>query len=137
MKNLLFAFLLSLVAITTSQAQFKINDRIIASGFNTDTATTINIKVVSLDVKIESKFQRPVFYLSFHGKTGQLIDAQNINYDDMIRACKKNNIPDVQHETIINQVFSAVLSGTKAQKLGAIRTLLLGYGINLKPDEQQ
>lgn len=137
MKNVLFSFIFFLVAITTSQAQFKINDRIIASGFNSDTATTIKIRVVSLDVQIESKAQRPVFYLSFHAKSGQLIDAQNINYDDMIRACKKNNIPDAQHETVINQVFSAVLSGTKTQKLSAIRSLLAGYGIILKPDDVQ
>lgn len=137
MKNLFFTFLFCLVALMSLQAQFKISDRIISTGFNSDTATSISIKVVTLDVKLDSKAQRPVFYLSFNSKTGSLVDAQNIGYDDMVKACKRNNIPESQHETVIAQTFLAVLCGNKSQKLGAIRSLLWGYGIILKPDEQQ
>ena len=137
MKNLFFTFIFSLVALVSLQAQFKIQDRILSSGFTTDTATTVSIKVVSLEIKVDSKAQRPVFYLSFNAKNGAIIDAQNIGYDDIVRACKKNNIPESQHETVIAQTFLAVLCGTKTQKLGAIRGLMAGYGIVVKPDDEQ
>lgn len=135
MRKLLFFLLL--LATFSLQAQFKINDRIIAGGFLSDTATTINIRCISIEIKSQSELQRPTFYLAFINKIGKIIDEQNVNYDDMVRACVKNNIPVAQHSAIINQTFSAVLCGAKTQKLAALRALLAGYNIILKPDVEQ
>jgi hypothetical protein len=137
MKRIFFILLFSLCAIATIDAQFKINDVLIRDGFNVDTATSISIKCVGLDVQIESKQQRPTFYLAFVSKLGKIISDQNINYDNMVIACSKNNIPESQYETVINNVFSSVLSGTRTQKLSSIRLLLTGYSIVLKPDLEQ
>lgn len=135
-KLLLFITVLSFFG-GSANAQFKINDKIFSTGFTSDTAVSISIRVVNLQVLLESKAQRPIFYLSFDGKNGQSVTSRNISYEDMKVACQKNGIPEAQHETIIAQTFTAVYSGTKAQKLGAIRGLLDNYGIIVKPDTEQ
>lgn len=135
-KLILFITVLSFFALSAN-AQFKINDKIFSTGFGSDTAVSISIRVVNLQVLLESKAQRPVFYLSFDGKNGQSVTSRNIDYSDMKVACQKNGIPLDQQETIIAQTFLAVFSGTKAQKLGAIRGLLDSYGIVVKPDLEQ
>ena len=135
-KSILVIAIVSFFALTAN-AQFKINDKIFSTGFTTDTAVSISIKVVSLQILIDSKAQRPVFYLSFDSKNGQSVTSRNIDYSAMKIACEKNGIPENQHETVIAQTFLAVYAGTKAQKLGAIRGLLDTYGIVVKPDTEQ
>ena len=135
-KLLLFITILSFFALNAN-AQFKINDKLFSTGFATDTAVTISIKLISLDILVNTKEQRPIFYLSFNNRTNQSIVDRNVDYSDIQKACDKNNIPLDQQEAIIGQTFSAVYAGTKAQKLGAIRLLLSSYGIILKPDDEQ
>ena len=135
-KLLLFITVLSFFALSAN-AQFKINDKIFSTGFTSDTAVSISIRVVSLQILIDSKAQRPVFYLSFDDKSSRSITSRNISYEDMKVACVKNGIPEAQHETVIAQTFLAVYAGTKTQKLGAIRGLLDTYGIVVKPDTEQ
>lgn len=137
MKRIFFILLFSLCAIGTADAQFQINDVMLRDGFNVDTATTISIKCVGLDIQIESKNQRPTFYLAFVSKSGRIISDQNIGYDSMVIACRKNGYTEQQTEAVINATFSAVLAGTRTQKLAAIRGLLTGYSIVLKPDSEQ
>ena len=136
-KLILFITVLSFFSLTEASGQFKINDKIFSTGFTSDTAVSISIRVVSLQILTESKAQRPVFYLSFDGKAGQSITSRNIDYVDMKTACQKNGIIESQHETVIAQTFLAVYAGTKTQKLGAIRGLLDTYGIVVKPDTEQ
>lgn len=138
MRKLIFALVLSISTIASTQAQFKISNVFIRDGFNVDTATSITIRCVGLEVQIETTAQKPTFYLAFISKTGQTVSSQNIGYEDMLRACIRNGIVDsLQQTNIINFTFSAVLAGTKSQKLAAIRGLLNGYGIALKPDDEQ
>ena len=136
MKKIILFFAFVLITLT-SNAQFKISDHLFSNGFNTDTAVSISIKVISLNVLLESKEQRPIFYLSFNSKAGKTIIDRNIDYSDMQAACTKNGISLTQQEVIIPQTFTAVISGTKTQKLAAIRGLLDFYGIIVKPDVEQ
>ena len=136
MKKIILTILLLGISLITN-AQFKINDKLFSTGFATDTAVTISIKLISLDILVNTKEQRPIFYLSFNNRTNQSIVDRNIDYSDIQKACDKNNIPLDQQEAIIGQTFSAVYAGTKEQKLGAIRLLLSSYGIILKPDDEQ
>lgn len=132
-----FLILLLLVSSIDSYSQFKIDNKLFATGFANDTAVSISIKVISLDILLNSVDQRPTFYLSFNDKTGRSIMSRNINYTDMETACTKNGIPAAQHATVIAQTFGAVYVGTKTQKLSAIRGLLDTYGIVVKADTEQ
>jgi hypothetical protein len=137
MKKLLTLCFVLLGVAAQAQKTIKIHDFIVKRGFSQDTATGVVIRCVSLDVDIITASQRPTFYLALVAKAGQAVDERNVTWQDMVNACVKNGIPEVQHETIISQVYMAVFSGTKTQKLAAIRGLMDGYGVIVKPDNQQ
>ena len=120
-----------------AQKDFKIEPFTIRKGFSTDTATAVRFRCVALDVDMNTADQRPVFYLELVSATGATVDARNVTYQDMINACVKNGIPENQHSAAIQQVYSVTFCGTKTQKLAAIRNMMLGYGIVLKPDNEQ
>lgn len=136
MKKFILIFCL-LITSLMSNAQFKINDKLFSNGFSVDTASSISIKVINLDIQLESKMQRPVFYFSFNTKTGASIMSINIGYEDIQIACDKNGITKTEQETAIPQIFLALYAGTKSQKLSAIRGILQAYGIVVKPDTDQ
>jgi hypothetical protein len=106
-------------------------------GFITDTATYCRIDCTALPIDIETANHRPTFLLTLHNAAGQIMDTQVVTYGDMVNACVKNNIPENQHSGIILATYAAVFCGTKTQKLTAIRSLMLGYGITVKPDNEQ
>lgn len=120
-----------------AQTSIKIDDFVIRKGFTTDTATAVKIRCIWSQIDQETANQRPVFFLELVNRTGLTVDSRNVEYQDMVNACTKNGIPENQHSGIIQATFGAVFCGTKTQKLSAIRALMLGYGIVVKPDNQQ
>ena len=102
-----------------------------------DTATAVRFRCVSLDIDMVTENQQPVFYLELVSESGSTVDARNVTYQDMINACIKNNNPESQHSAIIAKTYAATFCGTKIQKLGVIRNMMAGYGIILKPDNEQ
>ncbi len=137
MKNLLIlgAFLIGMAA--QAQTKIKINDFVMRRGFVSDTATYCRIDCTALPIDLQTAQHRPTFVLTLHNALGQIMDTQVVTYGDMVNACVRNGIPENQHETIIAQTYAAVFCGTKAQKLTAIRSLMAGYGITVKPDNEQ
>lgn len=129
--------LVLLGVMAQAQTSIKINDFILQKGFSQDTATSVRIKCVGLDVDILTSNQRPMFYLELVNTTGTTVDARNVSYQDMLNACVKNGIPENQQNALIQSVYAAVFAGTKTQKLAAIRGLMDGYGITVKPDNEQ
>lgn len=137
MKKIMFK-LIALILISTSiNAQIQINNIIFPNGFGADTVTSISLKVVNLDVQLQSIEQRPTFYIAFLDKSGSIIKDRNINWEDLKVACTKKGYSESVHNSIIESTISATLCGTKTQKLGAIRNLLDVYGIIVKPDNMQ
>lgn len=126
--------LVLLGVIAQAQTSIKINGFILQKGFSQDTATSVRIKCVGLDVDILTANQKPMFYLELVNTVGVTVDARNVSYQDMLNACVKNGIPENQQNALIQSVYAAVFAGTKAQKLAAIRGLMDGYGITVKPD---
>ena len=120
-----------------AQTAIKIDNFIIQRGFTTDTATLVRIKCISLSIDQNTADQRPVFFLELVNSAGVSVDSRNVDYQDMVNACIRNSIPENQHSAIIQATFGAVFCGTKAQKLSAIRSLMAGYSITVKPDNQQ
>lgn len=137
MKKLLTILFLSLGVAAQAQTSIKINNFIIQRAFITDTATAVKIRCIWNQIDQETANQRPVFFLELVDAKGISVESRNIEYQDMINACVKNGIPENQHSGIVQSTFSAVLAGTKTQKLAAIRALMSGYGITVKPDNQQ
>lgn len=137
MKKLLTILFLSLGVAAQAQTSIKINNFIIQRAFITDTATAVKIRCIWNQIDQETANQRPVFFLELVDAKGISVESRNIEYQDMINACVKNGIPENQHSGIVQSTFSAVLAGTKTQKLAAIRALMAGYGITVKPDNQQ
>lgn len=137
MKKLLTILFLSLGVAAQAQTSIKINNFIIQRAFITDTATAVKIRCIWNQIDQETANQRPVFFLELVDAKGISVESRNIEYQDMINACAKNGIPENQHSGIVQSTFSAVLAGTKTQKLAAIRALMSGYGITVKPDNQQ
>lgn len=129
--------LVLLGVIAQAQTSIKINGFILQKGFSQDTATSVRIKCVGLDVDILTANQKPMFYLGLVNTVGVTVDARNVSYQDMLNACVKNGIPENQQNALIQSVYAAVFAGTKAQKLAAIRGLMDGYGITVKPDNEQ
>ncbi len=123
--------------VAQAQKNFKIQPLKLQKDLVADTATVVHFRCVWLDIQAETSEQKPVFYLELVSEDNRIISGRNVTYDDMVKACLKNNIPESQHSAIIQQVYSAVLCGTKTQKFSAIRTMLAGYGIVLKPDTEQ
>ena len=137
MKNLLIIGLVLLGVAAQAQTSIKINNFIIQRAFVTDTATAVKIRCIWNQIDQETVNQRPVFFLELVSATGVTVESRNVEYQDMVNACVKNGIPENQHSGIIQSTFSAVLSGTKTQKLSAIRSLMAGYGVTVKPDNEQ
>lgn len=137
MKQLLIIILCALGVTAQAQTNFQIEPFAVRKGFSTDTATAVRFRCVSLDIDMITANQRPVFYLELVSEAGSTVDARNVTYQDMTNACVKNGIPENQHSTVIAQVYAATFCGTRAQKLAAIRSMMLGYGITLKPDNEQ
>lgn len=137
MKNIIILILCFAVGVSQAQTSIKINNFILQKGFTTDTATAVRIKCIFMPVDQNTADQRPVFYLELASATGASVDARNVEYQDMVNACVRNNIPENQRSATIAAVYAAVFCGTKAQKLSAIRSLMAGYGIVVKPDNEQ
>lgn len=137
MKHLLIILLAVLGVAAQAQKDFKIEPFTIRKGFSTDTDTAVRFRCVSLDIDMITANQQPVFYLELVSESGSTVDARNVTYQDMINACTKNNIPESQHSAVIAQTYAATFCGTKIQKLGVIRNMMAGYGIILKPDNEQ
>lgn len=136
MKKILLILCLA-AGVAQAQIKIKIDDFIMRKGFITDTATYCRIDCTALPIDLETSNQRPTFVLTLHNATGQILDTQVVTYGDMANACTKNGIPENQHSGIILATYAAVFCGTKSQKLSAIRPLMAGYGITVKPDNQQ
>ena len=137
MKQLLTILLVSLGVAAQAQTKIKINDFVMRRGFVSDTATYCRIDCTALPIDLQTSQHRPTFVLTLHNALGQIMDSQVVTYGDMVNACVKNNIPENQHEAIITATYAAVFCGTKTQKLAAIRPLMAGYGITVKPDNEQ
>lgn len=137
MKKLFTLLLVSLGVATQAQTKIKINDFVMRRGFVADTATFCRISCTALAIDLETSNHQPTFVITLHNAGGQIMDSQVVTYGDMANACIKNNIPENQHSTQIAQSFAAVFCGTKAQKLAAVRMLMSGYGIVVKPDNEQ
>ncbi|MCA0231568.1 MAG: hypothetical protein LCH91_13935 [Bacteroidetes bacterium] len=133
MKQILFILAFGLLSLESSfcQTNFQIEPFVLKKGFSTDTATTIRFKCVSLDIDLMTDNQRPVFYLELVSNTGATVDARNVSYQDLINAATKAGIPEEQHATKINQLYSAVFCGTKSQKIASIGAMMAPYGIIL------
>lgn len=136
MKKILFLLCFA-AGVSQAQTKIKINDFVMRKGFIADTATYCRIDCTALPIDIETANHRPTFLLTLHNAAGQIMDTQVVTYGDMVNACVKNNIPENQHSGIILATYAAVFCGTKTQKLTAIRSLMLGYGITVKPDNEQ
>lgn len=137
MKNIIILILCLATGVSQAQTSIKINDFVMRRGFVADTATFCRIACTALPIDLQTSQHRPTFVLTLHNALGQIMDSQVVTYGDMVNACVKNNIPENQHEAIITATYAAVFCGTKAQKLTAIRSLMAGYGITVKPDNQQ
>lgn len=137
MRKLLTILFLSLGVAAQAQTSIKINNFIIQRAFITDTATAVKIRCIWNQIDQETANQRPVFLLELVDVRGVTVESRNVEYQDMVNACVKNGIPENQHSGIIQSTFSAVFCGTKTQKLSAIRSLMAGYGITVKPDNEQ
>lgn len=137
MKNIIILILCLAAGVAQAQTSIKIDDFVMRRGFVADTATFCRISCTALGIDLETSNHRPTFVITLHNATGQIMDSQVVTYGDMVNACIKNNIPENQHATQIAQAFAAVFCGTKAQKLAVIRSLMAGYGIVVKPDNQQ
>lgn len=137
MKNIIILVLCLAAGVSQAQTSIKINDFIIQRAFITDTATAVKIRCIWNQIDQETANQRPVFFLELVDAKGISVESRNIEYQDLINACVKNGIPENQHSGIIQATFGAVFCGTKTQKLSAIRSLMAGYGITVKPDNEQ
>ncbi len=137
MKTIYTLCLILLGVAAQAQQNIKINNFIIQRGFVQDTAVSIKIRCVGMDVDILTEEQRPMFYLELVNPQGNAADSRNVSYQDMVNACVKNDIPENQINATIQSVYAAVFAGTKTQKLAAIRSLMAGYGMVVKPDNEQ
>lgn len=151
MKTTILIFSILFSALL-SNAQFKIADRTFDNGFGLDTSKSINIKVIDLKVEFDTKKQRPAFYIEYVDKNGssfQVQRARNVYYQDLVNALTKKvnaNRPQGQPkivleesylETTIAQIVSAVIFGTKQQKLAVVRDLMQYYNTTVLPDNEQ
>jgi len=137
MKYLKIICFVLLGVMAQAQTSIKIENFILQKGFSQDTATSVRIRCVGLDVDIITANQRPMFYIELINPQGSTADARNVSYQDMLNACEKNGVPEGSQSTLIQNVYAAVFAGTKAQKLAAIRGLMSGYSIIVKPDSEQ
>lgn len=151
MKTTILIFSI-LFSAFVSNAQFKIADRLFDNGFGYDTSTSIRIKVIDLEIQLDTKKQKPVFlmeYLDKNGSSFQIKKERNIKYEDLSIALNKNankgrseNLPkivldEIYVETKIFEMVRDVLCGSKNEKTEVVRTMMEIYNTTVLPDSEQ
>lgn len=137
MKKIFFLIVLC-SSFAQAQVLVKIDKYAIQrTPFVTDTATAFSFKVVEMTINLTTAEQKPIFQLVFVDSSLMPISAMQITMQDLQNACKKNNFPEEQHQEIIQSAISTVFTGTKSEKLAAFSMMLQGYGIIVKPEEEQ
>ncbi len=134
MKTILFFFAMLLMGVSAqAQTNFEVNPVPVLKGFDKDSATIMRIRCINVQIDQTTALQRPGFLIELiSSDSSTVLSARNVYYEDLKNACIKNNIPEEQHETVIQGLLSAVFCGTKVQKRYAINAMLAAYNISLK-----
>jgi len=97
----------------------------------------INARFVNLFPVSFSPIPEFQFYIEYITEDGEARDSMNATSTDFLAFLQSQGIQEQKATELLNQVFGALLVGTREQRYEAIGSLVAFYGYTLLPIEEQ